>query len=100
MIYGDYMLQSLADVTNAVREEGHDKKEFKKILALLVTLLMFSSLSGCNPISRALHNRTAGKTETAGKIEASDDFGKKDLIEEMTSGSILTDPTMRKKIHA
>lgn len=59
------------------------RENSKKILALLVTILMFSSLSGCNPIARALHNRTAGKTETAG------DSGKKDLIEEKAVTSAI-----------
>lgn len=61
------------------------RKNSKKILVLLVTILMFSSLSGCDPIAKALLKRSAGKTETAGSSE------KKDVKEEKEKKEIKED---------
>ncbi len=57
------------------------RKNAKAILAIIVMTLMFSTLSGCNPIAKALLDRAADKTESADDPEKEDVKEKKEADE-------------------
>lgn len=54
------------------------RKNAKTILGLLAMVLMFSTLSGCNPIAKAVLDRAAGKTETSNESAREDVKEKKE----------------------